>query len=514
MTAPSNLLEECPSTSRPRVPRPAKSPRVWGKSVFEIWCAYLSTFRIQVVTPGSSERFDPDAELFLLVDSQHVAHFDVGRAVDQFRRQATELGWLRLTDPHVDGYRERCVTDDEGRLVRVERIYESPRARRYRLALTRSVKQAAQWRLSRDAGEACGPLINSDKRKRSILRIPGTAYDLALPEEVTRFMVRLIKQWKNPSRSIAGVDETRPGVWSFDAHAIPKGARVVGQVWVGFDRSVDESDCLVGPAVLWDRRPEETARAVIASSLTRPVEPPILTRPKAKLAARSSKRGYAIAKRTFDICFALTALALTLPFYPIVMLLIYLEDGWPIFFGHRRETVGGKAFDCLKFRSMRKDAEEVRRRILAQNMCDGPQFFIDRDPRLTRIGRIIRDLQIDEWPQFWHVLSGKMSVVGPRPLPEPENQYCPAWREARLSVRPGITGLWQLKRSRLPGLDFQEWIRYDIEYVENCSMALDLWIIWESIRMMFRLGWSTLTGRRAPKDSAPVPQAASSVATG
>ncbi|MEC8818795.1 MAG: sugar transferase, partial [Planctomycetota bacterium] len=89
---------------------------------------------------------------------------------------------------------------------------------------------------------------------------------------------------------------------------------------------------------------------------------------------------------------------------------------------------------------------------------------------------------LDELPQFWNVLTGDMSLVGPRPSPDKENQFCPAWREARLSVRPGITGLWQVERTRAPGLDFQEWIRYDIEYVNKASLLLDAKICIKTIQ--------------------------------
>jgi lipopolysaccharide/colanic/teichoic acid biosynthesis glycosyltransferase len=165
------------------------------------------------------------------------------------------------------------------------------------------------------------------------------------------------------------------------------------------------------------------------------------------------------------------------------MLLIYLEDGGPFFFGHMRETVGGRQFPCWKFRSMRKDAEEIKKRLMAENKADGPQFFIEDDPRMTRVGKIIRKLNIDELPQFFNVLLGHMSIVGPRPSPFKENQYCPAWREARLSVKPGVTGLWQVKRSRLQGLDFQEWIRYDVQYVQQRSWRMDLWIIIQTVKV-------------------------------
>jgi len=178
-------------------------------------------------------------------------------------------------------------------------------------------------------------------------------------------------------------------------------------------------------------------------------------------------------------------LLFTVPLYPFIMLAIWLEDGRPFFFVHRRETLGGREFPCIKFRSMRKDAEHIKRELAGRNQADGPQFFIEDDPRLTRVGRVIRKCNVDELPQFINVLLGHMSVVGPRPSPYRENQYCPPWREARLSVRPGITGLWQVKRTRRRGADFQEWIKYDIEYVESANWRLDLWIIWRTLGVLF-----------------------------
>jgi lipopolysaccharide/colanic/teichoic acid biosynthesis glycosyltransferase len=192
------------------------------------------------------------------------------------------------------------------------------------------------------------------------------------------------------------------------------------------------------------------------------------------------------AKRLFDIVASLFAITVSLPLYPLAALAIWLEDGRPIFFTHRRETLGGREFPCIKFRSMRKDAEKLKAGLKAANQADGPQFFIEEDPRLTRVGRVLRKYHLDEWPQFFNVLVGDMSIVGPRPSPRSENQYCPAWREARLSVRPGITGLWQTRRTRAAGSDFQEWIKYDIEYVETRSWRLDLVIILRTISQILR----------------------------
>ncbi len=176
----------------------------------------------------------------------------------------------------------------------------------------------------------------------------------------------------------------------------------------------------------------------------------------------------------------------TLPLYPLIMLAIWLEDGRPFFFVHARETLGGREFGCIKFRSMRRDAEAMRESLAVVNRADGPQFYLTQDPRLTQIGRFLRKTNIDELPQFINVLLGDMSVVGPRPSPRSENQYSPAWREARLSVRAGITGLWQVSRTRRPGLDFQEWIKYDLDYVRNPSWRTEIRIILSTLRVLFK----------------------------
>jgi len=130
---------------------------------------------------------------------------------------------------------------------------------------------------------------------------------------------------------------------------------------------------------------------------------------------------------------------------------------------------------------MRRDAESEVAEFSNIDSADGPQVFIKDDPRVTGVGRVLRKYHLDELPQFWNVLVGDMSIVGPRPSPEKENQFSPAWREIRLSVRPGITGLWQVERTRAPGLDFQEWIRYDIEYVRHASFMFDLKICFKTL---------------------------------
>ncbi len=189
-------------------------------------------------------------------------------------------------------------------------------------------------------------------------------------------------------------------------------------------------------------------------------------------------------KRAVDIAFALAVLLLFAPILPFVALAVKLSSAGPVFYRARRQGLHGKVFNCLKFRTMRVDAESLQDNLRDVNQVDGPQFKLEDDPRTTPIGRFLRETCIDEIPQFFNVLWGQMSVVGPRPSPESENTQCRPWRDARLSVRPGITGLWQVCRTRLPGRDFQEWIRYDVQYVRHLSWKMDLSICVRTFMML------------------------------
>ena len=191
-------------------------------------------------------------------------------------------------------------------------------------------------------------------------------------------------------------------------------------------------------------------------------------------------------KRIADCFAAIIVLILFTPIFPFIALAIRLNSPGPIFFKDRRQGLHGKLFNCLKFRTMLVGADKIQDKLRIVSQVDGPQFKMDDDPRLSTVGRFLRDTYIDEIPQFLNVLLGQMSVVGPRPSPESENTLCPFWRDARLSVRPGITGLWQICRTRQPMKDFQEWIHYDIKYVRDLSLKMDLWICWQTTKKMFK----------------------------
>jgi lipopolysaccharide/colanic/teichoic acid biosynthesis glycosyltransferase len=189
-------------------------------------------------------------------------------------------------------------------------------------------------------------------------------------------------------------------------------------------------------------------------------------------------------KRTCDIIFSLIVLPAFSIIFVIIAAAIKLTSSGPIFFKHKRQGLNGKTFSCLKFRTMIMNADDIQEKLGAKNQVDGPQFKIDNDPRVTIIGRFLRDTHIDELPQFINILLGQMSLIGPRPSPIKENSYCSYWRDARLSVRPGTTGLWQLKRTRQSGQDFQEWIYYDTKYVKNLSITEDINIFFSTTLML------------------------------
>ena len=189
-------------------------------------------------------------------------------------------------------------------------------------------------------------------------------------------------------------------------------------------------------------------------------------------------------KRVADFIAASLVLILFAPVMPFIALAIKLNSPGPVFYADERQGLHGKKFGCLKFRTMVTGAAKMQDKLRFVSQVDGPQFKIEDDPRISSVGRFLRATYIDEIPQFFNVLFGQMSVVGPRPSPESENTLCPAWRDARLSVRPGITGLWQLHRTREPMKDFQEWIHYDTMYVRNLSLKMDLMTCWQTAKKL------------------------------
>jgi len=186
-------------------------------------------------------------------------------------------------------------------------------------------------------------------------------------------------------------------------------------------------------------------------------------------------------KRPFDLLGSMFVLIGLSPLYLLIALLIKFTSRGPVLFRQQRSGLNGRPFTIYKFRTMTADAEERKKDLTALNEMRGPVFKVTNDPRITPIGRILRKYSLDEFPQFFNVLRGEMSLVGPRPLPVDEvKRFDDFSHRRRLSVKPGLTCLWQVS-GRNNVVDFKDWVRLDLEYIDNWSLWLDVKIIWRTV---------------------------------
>ena len=193
---------------------------------------------------------------------------------------------------------------------------------------------------------------------------------------------------------------------------------------------------------------------------------------------------YRSIKRGFDFIAALCGIVVLSPLMLIIATLIKREDHGPGFYEQTRVGKNGKKFKMYKFRSMFVNADQMLNELKGQNDVDGPMFKMKNDPRITRVGHFIRKHSLDELPQFFNVLKGDMSLVGPRPpLPSEVAEYS-AYDKQRLYVIPGCTGLWQATERNEVG--FSEMVQLDIEYIQKAGFWFDLWIIWKTIAIVIK----------------------------
>ncbi len=193
---------------------------------------------------------------------------------------------------------------------------------------------------------------------------------------------------------------------------------------------------------------------------------------------------YHSVKRVFDFLAATCGIIILSPLMLIIAILIKSEDHGPIFYKQVRVGKNGKTFKMYKFRSMFVNADKMLDKLKEQNDVDGPMFKMKDDPRVTKIGHFIRKHSLDELPQFFNVLKGDMSLVGPRPpLPSEVVEYS-EYDKQRLLIIPGCTGLWQATERNEAG--FNEMVQLDIEYIKKAGFLFDLWIIWKTIIIVFK----------------------------
>ncbi|MBC8193568.1 MAG: sugar transferase [FCB group bacterium] len=186
-----------------------------------------------------------------------------------------------------------------------------------------------------------------------------------------------------------------------------------------------------------------------------------------------------ILKRSLDIIGSLVALILFTPIYLVTMTAIVVEDGFPLFYNQTRVGKYGRLFKMFKFRSMFNNADEIKASLSSDEMTGGVIFKMKQDPRITRTGRIIRKLSIDELPQMWNVLKGDLSLVGPRPPVPSEVAEYTEWDRKRLEVTPGLTCTWQV--SGRSDLDFNQQAHLDLDYIKKKSFLEDLKLLLRTI---------------------------------
>jgi lipopolysaccharide/colanic/teichoic acid biosynthesis glycosyltransferase len=362
--------------------------------------------------------------------------------------------------------------------------------------------------------------------ERGLLKLSERAIsDLARQQEsgtgVRLGVIAAPRSRVHPSASLVGQIVLQRGA------EVEEGATIIGPTVVGVRGRVGAgatvAQCIIGPGLAVASGHSFRQRALLAHTNGDGLSPSVADTevpettppdgwglPPGGSSEPSSVPIYPAVKRALDAGAAALGLVLLSPLGLLIAALVKLESRGPAFFPHLREGMGGRPFRCWKFRTMIPGADRLQRELSRMNKLDGPQFKIDRDPRLTRMGRFLTATNLDELPQLANVLLGQMSLVGPRPSPFRENQMCVPWREGRLSVRPGITGLWQVCRHNRADGDFHQWIYYDLLYVRAMSFALDLKILVATFLALafgghVRLSWllppETYGERRAAKGS-------------
>jgi lipopolysaccharide/colanic/teichoic acid biosynthesis glycosyltransferase/carbonic anhydrase/acetyltransferase-like protein (isoleucine patch superfamily) len=424
--------------------------------------------------------------------------------------------WVRhlvALDASVTGTKEHVDVDREGRVRRIQRYYDAvtwPFASGVACSLLPCSCRLAGREL--DLGSLADLRLSLAGRgvPSRDLPMPGGALDLSEERGLLALSERFILEATTGTGR--GAQAAAP-LFVGNHVVIHRSARIVGAVVLHEGVELEANTTILGPALL-GAGVRVGPNAVVAQSMVAPgisvgadwvirhravfadlpTSPPALRDPASAsyrptpgpgpvdttehIQRRSS---YPKLKRAIDFTLALGGLVLLSPVLLLTAFLIRLDSRGAPLYGHLREGRGGRVFRCWKFRTMVQAAADLERQLKARSQVDGPQFKIERDPRVTRVGHILRRSNLDELPQLLNVLRGQMSFVGPRPSPFRENQLCVPWREGRLSVRPGITGLWQICRHDRDQGDFHQWIQYDLLYVRHQSLLVDLKILLSTV---------------------------------
>lgn len=461
-------------------------------------------------------RFEPSDWLLILdaatqpADVDDLGRLTADRAEDYAARH---LVYLEQTSTVP---REYVQLDPERVVRRIQRYYPGVTWLQTRSVIASLVPASAVQQL---AGQA----LRSPAELRAALAAIGlvsrdvAAGDAALDLHEESGLLGLCARMLGEARESGaprGFKEIRPDVWVAGSSRFDPSVRFHGPVVLHADATVEAHATLIGPLmvgagsrigrgaalvrsiVLPDTRipPSAAVRHQVtggaldagrpaggAGSATLWLAGAAAAGRGARADARPRVRRYVTAKALVEGVAALVGLILIAPVLLAAAIAVRVTSRGPILFGHEREGLGGRPFRCWKFRTMVPNAHSMQRALYKASKIDGPQFKLDKDPRLTPVGGWLRSTNIDELPQLINVVLGQMSLIGPRPSPFRENQICVPWRKARLSVRPGITGLWQICRTERKLGDFHQWIYYDMLYVRHMSFWLDAKILMATV---------------------------------
>lgn len=464
-------------------------------------------------------KYEP-SDWLLMVDPSYFV-FDRLSAAD-FVRDAREPGCVKhvvALDRAAQGATECVQLDVDGRVKRIQRYYNG-----VTWLQTTGVACSLVPLVCTAAGAAV-PFVPLAELRQTLASRGIPTSDVALREGVTDLTEErgllglnekmMLEELTRPPAT--GRQTLAPNIRAGAKCEIHPTARLYGPVTLHDRVVVEEHAAVIGPAVLGEGSRVQ-ANAVVAQAVLAPhtvvpeslavrhrlycgqdllkPPPPAGDRPVCHSHLEAAADGdpqafggdplrderarhphYPAVKRVIETLFAALGLLVLSPLLLIAAALVKLTSRGTVFFGHEREGLDGKIFRCWKFRTMVPNAHALQRALYEQNKVDGPQFKMARDPRVTTVGRFLRASNIDELPQLINVVRGEMSLIGPRPSPFRENQICVPWRQARLSVRPGITGLWQVCRHERAAGDFHQWIYYDMLYVRHMSFWLDVKIL-------------------------------------
>ena len=449
------------------------------------------------------------ADWLLFADARHFPRAALQRVLplqgDLAGVAARHLVHLQRSDA---GTQERVLCDEHQRVRVIQRLYAGVThlevagvsCSLISVAMAQRLRRSDLFHLPlmRTRLAACGVPSHD-------IRAAGPAVDLLQPEDLLS-LHECVTLATTRGPLPRGFAERAPGIWTGARCRIHPGSRIYGPVILHDDVVVDLGAVVIGPTVLGpgarvDRQAlvsqclvarrvrvraglaavrrvllDSTGGLTLSGQTAARPQPgaPFPAQPDVSGITPSRHLGALLGKRVFDFALALLGLLVLSPLLLIVAVLIKLTSPGPVLLSHEREGRGGRVFRCWKFRTMVDGAHALQRALYRENLVDGPQFKLSHDPRVTLLGGRLRTTNIDEIPQLLNVLRGEMSLIGPRPSPFRENQICVPWRDARLAVRPGITGLWQVCRSDRSAGDFHQWIYLDMLYVRHWSFSLDL----------------------------------------